>query len=186
MGWALVKKSKYAWLKAVCAAVLLPGLGVPITKWVESYYDMSFFSPTITAWSNAIETLGQWLVRDVTISFWLLGLLYLGSFLLLALLMLFLYSNFFEKNVATWNVLSDDQKHAFAVVGEAIQNNHKFGHETIRQRSGLSVIATRTALDVLLHYDLIHIAQDSWGNSYFDLTFRGQQQFLKLISPHHE
>ena len=182
MGRGVAKKSRYAWLKAVCAAVLLPGFGVPITKWVEGYYDVSFFSPSITAFWNVIQSFGYWLVRDVTVSFWVLSLLCVGSFLLLLLFLIFLYSNFFEKSTASWKTLTEDQKLAFAVVGEAIQNSRQIGHENVRQLSGLSVIATRTALDVLFHYELIRAARDPWGNSYLDLTFRGQQQYLELSS----
>lgn len=186
MGKGIARKSNYAWLKAFYAAVLLPGLGVPITKWVESYYDVSFFSPTITSSLNAIESVGLWLVRDITISFWWLALLYLGSFLLAVLFLIFLYTKIFKKGVSSWETLTEDQRLVFAVIGEAIQNNHEFGNEQIRKHSGLSVISTRTAIDMLIHYGLIHIVRTPWGNSHFDLTFRGQQQFLVLTSLKYE
>jgi hypothetical protein len=186
MGKGTARKSNYAWLKAFCAAVLLPGLGVPITKWVESYYDVSFFSPTITSSLNAIESVGLWLVRDATISLWWLALLYFGSFLLVVLFLISSYTRIFEKGVSSWETLTEDQRLIFAVIGEAIQNNHEFGHEQTRKYSGLSVISTRTAIDMLIHYGLIHIVRTPWGNSNFDLTFREQQQFLALTSFKHE
>jgi hypothetical protein len=180
MGRVVERKSKYTLLKGICAAVLLPGFGVPVTKWVESYYDVSFFSPSITALWNAIMSLGQWLVRDVAVSFWQLGLLYICSFVLLSLFITMFFRLLFKKNVDSWQSFTEDQKLAFAVVGAAIQNDQQIGHEEVRKLSGLSVIATRTALDVLIHYGLIHVVRNSWGSFYIDLTFRGQQQFMAL------
>ncbi|WP_447890106.1 hypothetical protein [Pseudomonas hormoni] len=66
------QKSKYGWLKAVCVAVLVPGFGVPITKLVESHYDVSFFSPAISSLGGWILSIGTWLTQSVYIPLWTL------------------------------------------------------------------------------------------------------------------
>jgi len=176
------QKSKHVWLKAVFAAVLVPGFGVPITKLVESHYDVSFFSPAIMELWNSILSVGDWVARDVTISFWVVALLSSCSFILVLLALAFVYTHASEESGKSWYSLTKDQQLVFNVVADAIENDRQIGHDSVRKISGLSVIATRSALDFLFHINLLCINRDSWGNSYLDLTYQGQEQYLKLGS----
>jgi hypothetical protein len=50
---------KYSLLRKIGAWALVPGLGVPATKFVEGYYDVKFFSPVISGLWQWIQDVGK-------------------------------------------------------------------------------------------------------------------------------
>jgi hypothetical protein len=66
------QKSRFKWIRGIAAAVLVPGFGVPITKFVESHYDVSFFSPAISDLWGWILSIGTWLNQSFPMQLWML------------------------------------------------------------------------------------------------------------------
>jgi len=66
------QKSKFKTLRTVGAWALVPGLGVPITKLVESYYDVSFFSSAVSGLWSWILSVGSWLGQSAPVPAWTL------------------------------------------------------------------------------------------------------------------
>ncbi len=179
------KKSKFRWVKALGVAVLVPGLGVPITKFVESYYDVTFFSSVVAGfWSN-IQSLGSWLARDVSFPLWVVILVLALIALLLVPVLALIYARYEKVEPADGASadgapLTDDQNLVFLVVGNAIQQGYQFGFDDVRENSGLSRIATQNALDHLASVNLIRPVRSRYGGHYADLTPLGRDHFLEL------
>ncbi|QVW26374.1 hypothetical protein KJF94_12910 [Pseudomonas hormoni] len=64
------QKSKFKWVKGIAAAILVPGLGVPVTKLVESHYDVSVFSPAMAGLWSLMRGVGDWLNLTAPIYVW--------------------------------------------------------------------------------------------------------------------
>lgn len=174
---------KTSWLKVLLAWTLVPAFGVPITKFVESHYDVSIFGPAITWLLSGIVSVGQWIGRDVTLPFWMVLILLVLVALLLVPFLALVYARFFEKDTQLetfGSPLSADEKVAFIVVGKAIQEGDQFGVDEVREHSQLSRIATQNALDNLFHKQLIRLARDRMHYNYIDLTPLGREYFLEL------
>ncbi|ROO08084.1 hypothetical protein BK673_16215 [Pseudomonas fluorescens] len=175
------QKPKYKLLRTIGAWALVPGLGVPATKFVESYYDVSVFS---SLW-NWIRSVGNWLAKDVSLPLWVMFVLSLMSALLVLLVGLLVYVRFEKQETpadleSTGAPLSDDQNLVFLVVGNAIQQGYQFGFDDVLGSSGLSRIATQNALDHLANVGLIRPVRSSYGGNYADLTPMGRDHFLEL------
>lgn len=69
------QKPKFHLIKTLAAWALVPGLGVPATKFVESYYDVSLFSPIISGMWNGIQSVGSWMILSVSLPLWMLALI---------------------------------------------------------------------------------------------------------------
>jgi len=80
-----VQNSKLKTAKKGMWWVLGTVTAVPLTKWVESQLDYSFFSPAISVLWSWIQALGSWLSMAVSLPLWLLiaimawGLLMVGA-----------------------------------------------------------------------------------------------------------
>ncbi|WP_207265156.1 hypothetical protein [Pseudomonas sp. GW101-3H06] len=155
---------------------------VLVTKFVEQRMELTFFSSAVGLLWAWVVGVGQWIGRDVSVPFWIVGLLSVFTIVLLLLTLAFVYTRFFESTGQSWKSLTKDQQLAFAVIADAIQAEREIGHDTVRQVSGLSVIATRNAINVLFNVRLICHSRNSWGNYYLDLTHRGQEQYLEEMS----
>ncbi|WP_277960731.1 hypothetical protein [Pseudomonas sp. RIT-To-2] len=154
---------------------------VPITKAVESHFDVSLFSPAISGLWGWLLSVGHWFARDVTFPLWLILLLCLLILILLVPASALIYVRWFEKEeTPKGSPLTDDQQRVFVVVGKSIQEGHRFNLDHIRELSGLSRIATQTALDHLLGVGLIRQAYDKYGFQYADLTRLGREHYLEL------
>ncbi|WP_338920249.1 hypothetical protein V0M98_24425 [Pseudomonas silesiensis] len=64
--------SKFKLVKKIGAWALVPGLGVPVTKFVERYYDVSLFSPALSGLWNWILSIGTWLNQSFPLQLWML------------------------------------------------------------------------------------------------------------------
>ncbi|MDR9864496.1 MULTISPECIES: hypothetical protein [Pseudomonas] len=176
------QKPKFQLLKTLGAWALVPGLGVPATKLVESYYDVSFFSPAISGLWNGIKNVGSWFVRDVSLPFWVVMLMVVLIVLLMVPVAALVYARYekVEPAAADGAPLTDDQNLVFLVVGNAIQQGLQFGFEEVLDHSGLSRIATQNALDHLASVNLIRPVRSRYGGNYADLTPLGRGYFLEL------
>lgn len=127
--------------------------------------------------------MGRWLVRDVTLPFWVVLTLLVLTTLLAVPSLIFIYVKFFEEKLHSTQQavpLSQDETVAFVVLGKAIQEGHQFGMDDVRQYTRLSRIATQSALDNLMHKQLIYVARDRMHYNYIDLTPMGREHFLEL------
>ena len=158
---------------------------VPITKAVESHYDVSFFSPAISGMWSWMQSVGSWFVRDVSLPFWVVLLAVVLIALLLVPVGALVYA-LYEKTESADDAstggapLTDDQNLVFLVVGNAIQQGYQFGFDDVRDNSGLSRIATQNALDHLASVGLIRPVRSRYGGNYADLTPMGRDHFLEL------
>jgi hypothetical protein len=70
--------SKYKGVKKVSYWVVGTVVAVPITKWVESQLNLSFFSPAIAGLLDFMRGVGDWLNHPVSIQLWMLLVLNVG------------------------------------------------------------------------------------------------------------
>lgn len=176
------QKPKFNWIKTFGAWALVPGLGVPATKFVEGYYDVSFFSPAISGLWSWMGSVGSWFARDVSLPFWVVMILLILILLLLVPVLALVYARFEKVEPPSGSPLTDDQTLVFVVVGNAIQAGCQFGFDDVLRNSGLSRIATQNALDHLARVGLVRPARGSYGIQYADLTPLGREHFLELES----
>ncbi|KWS51091.1 MULTISPECIES: hypothetical protein [Pseudomonas syringae group] len=176
------QKPKFKWIKRLGAWALVPGLGVPATKFVESYYDVSFFSPAISGLLSWMGSVGSWFARDVSLPFWVVIILLILILLLLVPVLALVYARYEKVEPPSGSPLTDDQTLVFVVVGNAIQAGCQFGFDEVLRNSGLSRIATQNALDHLTRVGLVRPVRGSYGFQYADLTPRGREHFLELES----
>lgn len=165
----------------------LAGLGgiivtVLITKLVEQWFELTFFSSAVSTVWAWLGSAGSWLGRDVSLPFWGIALLFIGSGISVLLFLVFIYTEFFRKVTHVPSPLTPDQTAAFVVVGRAIEAGCEYGPDEVQQFSGLSRIATQSALDHLYNRRLIRPVRNEWGNNYLDLTSHGREYFLELGS----
>lgn len=172
-------------LKTVLWWVFGTVAAVPITKWVESQLNLSFFSPAISGLWSWIKSGGNWLARDVSFPFWVVMFTLVLIVLLMVPFAALVYARY-EKIQPAAGVtaegapLTDDQNLVFLVVGNAIQQGYQFGFDEVLENSGLSRIATQNALDQLARVRLIRPVPGHYGEHYADLTPLGREHFLKL------
>jgi hypothetical protein len=155
---------------------------VPLTKLVESYFDVSFFTPAIMKLFGWVQSAWGWLGNDVSLPVWVTLLLCLTSLLSLVFLGFFVYANWFEEGEETPEgaPLTDDQQKVFVVIGKAFQDGHNVDSDGIRRFSGLSRIATQNAIDHLYRVGLIRPVRNLYGAHYADLTPKGRDYYLEL------
>ncbi|MBJ2242500.1 hypothetical protein [Pseudomonas sp. MF6768] len=172
-------------MKKILGWVLGTVAAVPITKWVESQLNLSFFSPAISGLWSWITSVGSWFARDVSLPFWVVMLVLVLMVLLMLPVVALVYARY-EKvepadSASTGGApLTDDQNLVFLVVGNAIQQGYQFGFDEVLKNSGLSRIATQNALDHLASVRLIRPVRDHYGGHYADLTPLGREHFLEL------
>ena len=155
---------------------------VVITKVVEQWFELTFFSSAVaTVWAW-LGSAGSWLGRDVSLPFWGIALLSICTGISAFLFLIFIYTEFFEKAVPARSPLTPDQAAAFVVVGRAIEAGCEYGLDEVQRLSGLSRVATQSALDNLYDKRLICPVRNGWGNTYLDLTSYGREYFLELES----
>lgn len=176
------QRPKFNWIKTFGAWALVPGLGVPATKFVEGYYDVSFFSPAISGLWSWMGSFGIWFAGDVSLPFWLVMILLVLIVLLLVPVLALVYARYEKVETPSGSPLTDDQTLVFVVVGNAIQAGCQFGFDDVLKNSGLSRIATQNALDHLARVGLVRSARGSYGLQYADLTPLGREYFLELES----
>ena len=176
------QKPKFKWVKTFGAWALVPGLGVPATKFVEGYYDVSFFSPAISGLWSWMGSVGSWFARDVSLPFWVVMILLILILLLLVPVLALVYARFEKVEPPSGSPLTDDQNRVFVVVGKSIQEGYQVGFDQVREISGLSRIATQNALDHLYSVGLVRPVRGSYGFQYADLTPLGRDYFLELES----
>ncbi|ETK18212.1 hypothetical protein H097_12943 [Pseudomonas sp. FH4] len=174
-------------VKRVLWWVLGTVAAVPITKWVESQLNLSFFSPAILGLWSWMQSVGSWFVRDVSLPFWVVTLVLVLMVLLMWPVVALVYARYEKVEPVDFASekgapLTDDQNLVFLVVGNAIQQGCQFGFDEVRKNSGLSRIATHNALDHLTGVGLVCAVRGSYGGQYADLTPLGRQYFLELES----
>lgn len=172
-------------MKNILGWVLGTVAAVPITKWVESQLNLSFFSPAISGLWSWMQSVGSWLARDVSFPFWVVMLVLVLMVLLMLPIASLVYARFEKVSPADdasagGAPLTDDQSRVFVVVGNAIQEGYQFAFDDVRKHSGLSRIATQNALDHLARVGLIRAVRGSYGFNYPDLTPMGREHFLEL------
>lgn len=177
--------NKNSKLKTVLWWVFGTVAAVPITKWVESQLNLSFFSPAISGLWSWIKSGGSWLARDVSFPFWVVMLALVLIVLLMVPVAALVYARYEKVEPAAGAAaegapLTDDQNLVFLVVGNAIQQGYQFGFDEVLENSGLSRIATQNALDHLARVRLIRPVRGHYGGHYADLTPQGREYFLEL------
>lgn len=156
-------------------------VAVPITKWVETQLNLSFISPAIAALWNRISALEEWLMRDVSLPIWAISLLLLITCLLLIPLLILIYARYeADTNEVDPHPLNNDQVQVFLCIGRSVNSGNNITFSGLVELTNLSRIATHSALDVLMAYQLINGASDNMGYEYIDLTRRGREFYMDL------
>lgn len=153
---------------------------VPITKWVESELNLSFFSPAISGLWGWLKGVASWFARDVSLPLWLLMLMIVLMVALAVLIGLLILARYDKREAPTRAPLTYDQNLVFAIIGNAIQAGYEPRFDDVLRHSGLSRIATQKALEHLTAVGLIHPARGSYGQQYNELTSLGRDHFLEL------
>ena len=168
------------WVFATCAAV-------PLTKFVESYYDVSIFSPAITGVWSWIVSIGSWFASDVSFPIWLVFLLGLLMTLLAVPVLKRGYVRYF-KDAESEAPLSKNDLIALAAVGDGIQGSYQFGIDDVMTHANLSRIPAQIAIDSLFKNGLIREGRDHMGFVYIDLTPDGRQMYVEMATlvKHHQ
>lgn len=161
------------------------GLGtvvaVPITKWVETQLNLSLISPAITGLWNWISALEDWFMRDVSLPIWAISLLLLiAGLLLIPLLILIFAGHEADTNEVDSHPLNNDQVQVFLCIGRSVNSGNNITFSGLVELTRLSRIATHSALDVLMAYQLITGASDNMGYEYIDLNRRGRDFYMDL------
>ena len=156
-------------------------VAVPITKWVETQLNFSFFSPAISGLWSLLTTFGEWLKRDVSLPIWAVFVLLIITTLGLILILGFLYARF-ESEQNDDSPLSNEQTFVFLTLGRSIDAGQNVTFSGLSELTNLPRIATHNALDVLSMHQLITGATDNMGYEYIDLTRRGRELYLRLQS----
>jgi len=153
---------------------------VPMTKWVESELNLSFFSPAISGLWGWLKGVASWFVRDVSIPFWLLMLMIVLMVALAVPIGLLILARYDKGRAPTGAPLTYDQNLVFAIIGNAIQAGYEPRFDDVLRHSGLSRIATHKALEHLTDVGLINPARGLYGQQYIELTSLGREHFLEL------
>ncbi|MHC8305407.1 hypothetical protein [Pseudomonas sp. PB3P13] len=160
------------WIVATMAAV-------PITQWVETRLNVSFFSPAIDGLWSWFTALGAWLTRDVSLPFWCVLLLLVIMTLLAIPLLIFIYARYEpDAEEVKSHPLSNEQMQVFLCVGSSVNRGENLTFSGLLEYTRLPRITTHHALDVLGGYQLITGATDTMGYEYIDLTHRGREFYL--------
>ncbi|VVP63717.1 hypothetical protein PS907_00600 [Pseudomonas fluorescens] len=167
-------KKILVWVFGTCAAV-------PLTKFVESYYDVSIFSPAITGGWSWMVSIGSWFASDVSFPIWLVFLLGLLMTLLVVPVLKRGYVRYF-KDAESEAPLSENDLIALAAVGDGIQESYQFGIDDVMKHANLSRIPAQIAIDSLFKNGLIQEGRDHMGFVYIDLTPDGRQMYVKMAT----
>jgi hypothetical protein len=160
---------------------------VLVTKAVEQKLELTFFSSAMSVFWAWVEGLGNWIIRDITIPFWVVALVVLIAVVQLVVIVV-TYNRWAnaqleaEGESSTITQLTKEQLHVFTTIGESIERGNYIGFEELLSLVPLSRITTYNALDVLLNSDLIMEGNGRWGR-YIDFTREGRERFLELKSP---
>lgn len=168
-------------IKTIGKWALVPGLGVPATKWVESHYNVSFFSPAISGLWDWITSVGRWLGRDVTLPFWLATLVVLITLALFSILVVVYRRSAESEDDHSTMQFTDKQILVLAAVGDAMERGAPVGFDELVSATGLSRITNHNALDVLLHNRMITTQRSLYGQDYIALTYAGREFYLELL-----
>lgn len=164
------------WIAATVAAV-------PLTKVVESYFNLSLFSPAITASWGWMLDVAAWFSREITLPFWLVASLGILNILLIALLTLCaltLRNNLSKLKESHPLVLNDDQLHAFHIIGCAFERGEYSDIDDLISHGCLTRISAHIALDDLCSYKLVENVRGTLGEDFIDLTRAGRKYFHEL------
>ncbi|TXI06846.1 MAG: hypothetical protein E6Q70_07030 [Pseudomonas monteilii] len=173
-------------LKTVMWWVVGTVAAVPLTKLVESYFDVSFFTPAIMKLWGWIQSAWGWLGSDVSLPVWVSLLLCLGSLLSVVLVGVLVYIQWFEEGEKTPKgvPLTADQLTAFMAISKAIQGGQMLTGDDVRRKTGLSRIATDAALDHLYGIGLIEPHHGAYHHKYAGLSHFGRAYYLELEKLH--
>lgn len=168
-------------VKKVFWWVLGTMVAVPITKWVETQLNLSFISPAIAWLWNWISALEEWFMRDASLPIWAISLLLLIACLLLIPLLILIYARYeADTNEVDSHSLNNDQVQVFLCIGRSVNSGNNITFSGLVELTRLSRIATHSALDALMAYQLITGASDNMGYEYIDLTRRGREFYMDL------
>lgn len=177
--------------------VLATVVAVPITKWVESQSNLSFFSPAITGLWNWMMNIGSWLNQAVPMPLWtligitLVALLMAGAFLW-AVLDANKQLNAADANLDAANAkiasllnprlitLNDDQLTVLSVI--ATEPDGEAWISTLSESAKLHRLRAEGALDVLISKGLVAPYSTSFGDKV-GLTADGRKYILHPTSP---
>ncbi|MGJ7513651.1 hypothetical protein ACSFE6_04855 [Pseudomonas baetica] len=176
------QKSILKWVVRGLMAIVGTVVLAPFAKWGEEQLNLSILSPLIDGVWSWIKSVGSWLARDVSFPFWVVMLVVVLMVLLMLPVAALVYARFEKVEPDSGSPLTDDQNRVFVVVGNAIQQGYKFGFDDVRESSGLSRIATESALEHLTLVGLIRPVNGSYGRRYAELTPLGREHFLELES----
>lgn len=152
---------------------------VPITQWVETRLNVSFFSPAIDGLWSWFTALGAWLTRDVSLPFWCVLLLLVITILLAIPLLILIYAQYEpDAEEVKSHPLSNEQMQVFLCVGSSVNRGENLTFSGLLEQTRLPRITTHHALDVLGGYQLITGVTDTMGYEYIDLTHRGREFYL--------
>lgn len=165
-------KTILVWVFGTCAAV-------PLTKFVESYYDVSIFSPAITRVWSWMVSIGSWFASDVSFPIWLVFLLGLLMTLLAMPVLRRGYVRYF-KDAESEATLSENDFLALAAVGDGIQGSYQFGIDDVMEHANLSRIPAQIAIHSLFENGLVQEGRDHMGFVYIDLTPKGRELYVKI------
>jgi hypothetical protein len=179
------KKSK---LKTALWWIFLTAAGVPITKLVESHYNVSYVSSATSALWDWLVAGFAWFAQPVQMPLWLIIMVLVG----VACVIIFLISIARElaidlKSVSaklnpSLPVLNENAQKVLAVVAAHANRNAELYASEIPEAAGLSRLVCEGAADVLIRERLIQIYHHGWGNQVV-LTASGRAYVLHPEAP---
>ncbi|RZI89066.1 MAG: hypothetical protein EOP15_09330 [Pseudomonas sp.] len=86
-----MQSSKFKTTKTLLGWLLATVAAVPLTKWVESQLNLSFFSPAISGLWSWMQSVGRWLNQPVPVQMWEFGIL---ALCVLVALLLMIWTHF--------------------------------------------------------------------------------------------
>jgi hypothetical protein len=190
---------RFGWLRTLGAWALVPGLGVPITKVVENYYNVSFFSPVVSGMLSAVSEVGGWLGRSLSVPMWaLVGILI--SALLIAGAVYWMVSDADARLSALATELStakakldellnpkivtltESQQAVLSAIAFEENNDDGSYISSLPTLVGLQKLVVDSALDVLIKNSMVDIYQSGFG-AKVGLAAAGREYVLHPDSP---
>lgn len=185
------QESKYKWIGIIAGAILLPGLGVPITMHLEDYYDVSYVSSAVSAVWNWLAANFVWLGHPVGFPLWAILVVGLGVLIIVAILLWSLNSAANKANdlqaklteienptVPPLPRLSDTEHAVVMTIAGFLENDHFPEERDVRSHLGLTPLTMQSALDGLYDKCLVEDQRDTNFNDFIDLTQKGRAYAL--------
>lgn len=189
------QKTKFHLMRTLGAWALVPGLGVPATKFVESYYDVSFFSLAISGMWRGIQSVGSWMNLTVSLPLWMLVLVTVLALLMMGVVVWVIidangklkdadmgldaaHAKIEDLQVPKIPPLTDEQSKVIAAIAAYDSVGKDCRTKDFPVQIGLTLLQADGAMDVLEKRKFISFQYTTSGK-YVTLTAAGREYVLR-------